>query len=88
LLIEWIHVKDRLPDSVGEYHVLRQWSTEIIAAGSAYFDGLFWQPKLLDDAAGPVTHWLPIEDYEEKTEFIVSGFKSGLLSEDSSAFLA
>jgi hypothetical protein len=64
--MKWISVKERLPDSEGEYLCLSRWATNGFGRlffHVYYFDGKRWYtPNNLDKV---FTHWAKIEPPEE-----------------------
>lgn len=68
--MNWIDVKYELPKLPGNYLVKRQWNDTVIATGQSYYDGMFWQPKIMDELAGHITHWCSDLVPEEVKKFI------------------
>ena len=53
--MHWFDAKIHKPSHAGVYTVMRQWNESVVAIGECYYDGMFWQPKIMEECAGPVT---------------------------------
>lgn len=58
--MSWFNI-DVLPTEEGMYHVMREWDKDLKALGQAFFDGTEWKDVNMDDLAGPIVAWMPLE---------------------------
>lgn len=56
----WISIEDKLPETHGLYHVLREKSEHLGIAAYTYWDGSEWKSGDMDYIAGPIIKWKPL----------------------------